>query len=242
MKVKRRFKEDKKEFEKLKEEFFQKLAEYEVCLENDNKDCDQPKPKPPLVPPFKNPLPQPFNKWPDHFPGIPHFPFDPNDIIGPRATAISTSCRPISRWPMNRVRKRVGRHGAGARGDDHRTARSDDIDPRSFRLGDFGWGGMRFSPSPDSAFYQTTIDETDTLGILVQVTATIDVSTGTAVWNFLSIDPATAQADAEGLNWSSTNRAENGVSNKFRAATSAPMPMPEGRGISRVCVCKPLEQ
>ena len=189
-----KFKEDKKEFEKLKEEFFKKLAEYEVCLENDNKDCDQPKPKPPLVPPFVIPVPTPFGPFPLPFPGIPRFPFDPNDIIGPAGYGdqhFVPANQPLDL--RDRFRKRAGRHRAGAG-----SRRSPNSSIRTSTRAASGWAisagaAMRFSPPADSAFYQITIDETATLGILVQVTATIDVSTGTAMWDFLSIDPATGE-------------------------------------------------
>ncbi len=63
----------------------------------------------------------------------------------------------------------------------------------SFRLGSFGWGGQVFQVPANSAFYQTTIDLTQQDGYLVEVTATIDESTGIATWVFTTIDPATGQ-------------------------------------------------
>ena len=63
----------------------------------------------------------------------------------------------------------------------------------SFRLGSFGWGGQVFQVPADSAFYQTTIDLTQQDGYLVEVTATIDESTGIATWVFTTVDPTTGQ-------------------------------------------------
>ncbi|MGD1277561.1 MAG: CARDB domain-containing protein [Tepidisphaeraceae bacterium] len=67
------------------------------------------------------------------------------------------------------------------------------LDARTFRLGSFGWGGQIFQVPANSAYYQTTIDRSQTLGYDVQVTATIDVSTDTATWVFTTIDPATGE-------------------------------------------------
>ncbi len=63
----------------------------------------------------------------------------------------------------------------------------------SFRLGSFGWGGQVFQVPANSAFYQTTIDLTQQDGYDVEVTATIDESTGIATWIFTTVDPATGQ-------------------------------------------------
>ena len=63
----------------------------------------------------------------------------------------------------------------------------------SFRLGSFGFGGQIFQVPANSAFYQTTIDLSQTAGYDVQVSATIDVQTGIATWIFTTIDPMTGQ-------------------------------------------------
>ena len=69
-----------------------------------------------------------------------------------------------------------------------------ELDWRTFRVGSFGWNGMIFSVTADSAYYQTTIDLDSTEGFDVEVTATIDESSGIATWTFMTIDPTTGQA------------------------------------------------
>ena len=65
------------------------------------------------------------------------------------------------------------------------------FDIRTFRLGAFGFGGMVFTPTANSAFYQTNIDLTASLGYFVQVAAGIDVLNNQAFWDFTTIDPLT---------------------------------------------------
>ena len=67
------------------------------------------------------------------------------------------------------------------------------LDWRTFRLGDFGWGGMIFQVPANSSYYQTQVDLTATDGYYVDVTATINVVTGIATWVFTTIDPATGE-------------------------------------------------
>ena len=57
----------------------------------------------------------------------------------------------------------------------------------------FGFGGMTFTVPANSAFYQTTIDLSQTLGYDVEVTGTIDELTGVATWTFTTIDPTTGE-------------------------------------------------
>jgi hypothetical protein len=66
-----------------------------------------------------------------------------------------------------------------------------DLDFRTFRVGDFGFGDVFIDVPENRAFYQTRLDLTATQGILVDVTAGIDTSTGEAFWEFFSIDPPT---------------------------------------------------
>ena len=66
-------------------------------------------------------------------------------------------------------------------------------DPRTFRLGSFGFNGMFFNVPPNLNYYQTRLDLRDSLGLYVDVTAGINVNTSQAFWIFQSIDPATNQ-------------------------------------------------
>jgi hypothetical protein len=65
------------------------------------------------------------------------------------------------------------------------------ININSLRLSDFGFGHFVFKVPKNSAFYQQTLDVTDSLGVLVNVTAGIDVTKREAFWIFESLDPET---------------------------------------------------
>ena len=167
------------------------------CIPGPDNDHDN-KPKPP--PPKKPTTPPPSGlKWywpllPYLYPGYPKGSFDPNDIVGPQGYG-DQHFVPANQ-PLDYTIDFQNESTATAPAQEVIITDKLDpnVDPRSFRLGDFGWDGQRFSPPANSAFYQTTIDETATLGIDVQVTATIDVLTDTATWIFQTIDPATGEA------------------------------------------------
>ncbi|NNE45319.1 MAG: choice-of-anchor D domain-containing protein [Rhodothermales bacterium] len=65
------------------------------------------------------------------------------------------------------------------------------LDVRSFRLGSFGFAGLHFEVPPNTAAYSSRLDVTDSLDVLVDVAAGVDLSTRTAFWVFSSVDPAT---------------------------------------------------
>jgi len=58
-------------------------------------------------------------------------------------------------------------------------------------VGDFGFGEFYFDVPDGRSWYAQRLDLTETLGILLDVSAGVDVVTGQAFWQFTSIDPAT---------------------------------------------------
>src|SRR5690606_22542829 len=74
-----------------------------------------------------------------------------------------------------------------------------DLDPRTFRLGDFGWGGMIFSPPENRASINEQIDLTASHGYVVNVSAFINVSERTATWTISTLDPATGDLPLDAL-------------------------------------------
>jgi hypothetical protein len=74
-----------------------------------------------------------------------------------------------------------------------------DLDFRTFRVGNFGFGEIFIDVPENRAFYQTRLDLTANQGILVDVTVGIDTSTGEAFWEFSSIDPTTGEAPTDPL-------------------------------------------
>ena len=75
----------------------------------------------------------------------------------------------------------------------------DDLDPRSFRLGDFGFGDVFVDVPENVAFYQTRVDATAALGVLVDVVAGIDVADAEAFWDLSSVDPETGELPLDAL-------------------------------------------
>lgn len=67
------------------------------------------------------------------------------------------------------------------------------LDPKTFRLGDFGFGDMTIQVPENSAFYQTRVDVTAKYGVFVDVEAGIDLQKHEAFWTFTTIDPATGE-------------------------------------------------
>ena len=118
-------------------------------------------------------------------------PRDPNDIVGPagagaehwltagRTLAYTIDCE----------------NASDAQAAAHKVTVTQtldaDLNPNTFRLGDFGFSGQVYKDFQGKAFGSTRIDRTADLGVLVDVTAVIDVARGVATWTFTAIDPAT---------------------------------------------------
>ena len=67
----------------------------------------------------------------------------------------------------------------------------DAVDPRAFRLGDFGFGPFRFAVPANSSAYSRLLNLPDSLGYDVRVTAGVDVVNREAFWVLETIDPET---------------------------------------------------
>ncbi|MBW4429181.1 MAG: tandem-95 repeat protein [Nostoc desertorum CM1-VF14] len=117
---------------------------------------------------------------------------DPNDILGPQGYG-------AERWisaadPLNyTIRFENDPELATAPAQVVRITQQldSDLDFRTFRLDDFGFGDTFIDVPDNRAFYQTRLDLTATKGIYVDVIAGVDIATGQAFWEFTSIDPAT---------------------------------------------------
>lgn len=64
-------------------------------------------------------------------------------------------------------------------------------DPGTFYLGSYGFNNQTFNIPPNSPSYATRLDARDSLGLFIDVTAGLDVTTNKAFWEFQSIDPTT---------------------------------------------------
>jgi subtilase family serine protease/methionine-rich copper-binding protein CopC len=127
-------------------------------------------------------------------------PRDPNDILGPAGFG-EEHWVPAARTLDYTIRFENDPVFATAPAQTVRiTQQLDaDLDPRTFRVGDFGFGNIFIDVPDNRAFYTTRINLTPTLGIYVDVTAGIDVATGQAFWQFDSIDPATGDVPIDAL-------------------------------------------
>ena len=67
----------------------------------------------------------------------------------------------------------------------------DDVDERSFRLGDINLGNINIAVPEGRSVFQQDIDFTDTEGFIVRVSAGVDLKSGHASWLLQAIDPLT---------------------------------------------------
>jgi Ca2+-binding RTX toxin-like protein len=156
------------------------------------------KPAKPGIPPQSNPF-NPLN-WPIIRDLLPIFrSWDPNDIVGPSGTGqehwiIASSTLPYTILFENKQDATAPVHQLKV------TQKLDaDLDWRTFRVGDFGWGTLQFAVPENRSFHSERLDLTSTLGLYVDVVAGIDVSTGNAFWTLTAIDPKTGEIETDPL-------------------------------------------
>jgi len=91
-----------------------------------------------------------------------------------------------------------------------------DLDIRTFRLGSFGFGDHIFNVPKNRAYHTGRLDVVDSLGVYVDVTAGIDVTTNEAFWTFRSVDPDTGLPPTNPLaGFLPVNDPETGVGQGF---------------------------
>ncbi|MDX1746509.1 MAG: hypothetical protein R3324_11275, partial [Halobacteriales archaeon] len=98
-------------------------------------------------------------------------PCDPNDIIGPDGYGDESWVSLTQTLPYTvRFENDPERATAPAQVVRITHPLDPDVDARSFRLGDFGFGDFTFSPPENVAHYRTRLDVTAELGLFVDVT------------------------------------------------------------------------
>ncbi|HUF10386.1 MAG TPA: CARDB domain-containing protein [Rhodothermales bacterium] len=119
-------------------------------------------------------------------------PCDPNDIIGPKGYG-DQNWVGVTRSLLYTIRFENDPEQATAPAQVVEITHplDSDVDARSFRLGDFGFGPFTFSPPENAGHYRTRLDVTDSLGLFVDVTAGIDILAREAFWVFSSVSPET---------------------------------------------------
>jgi len=126
-------------------------------------------------------------------------PIDPNDIVGPAGSG-------PARWipadePIGYMIRfeNSSEAQAPARQVTVTQTLDADLDWRTFRVGDFGWGDVYVDVPDNRAFYTTRLDLRGTIGLYVDVAAGLDIATGTAFWTLTAIDPATGETPTGAL-------------------------------------------
>jgi len=119
---------------------------------------------------------------------------DPNDITGPTGFGDEHWITATQTLPYTiRFENDSTRATAAAQVVSITQKLDSTLDSRSFRLGSFGFANQTFTVPENRAFYSERLDVRDSLGVFVDVTAGIDITTSEAFWIFRAIDPATGQ-------------------------------------------------
>ncbi|GAL86032.1 hypothetical protein MYP_3261 [Sporocytophaga myxococcoides] len=128
------------------------------------------------------------------------FPRDPNDILGPEGFGPQ---RWISVKDILPYTIRFENDPEFATAPAQKVVIRTPIDPHlniySFRLGSFGFGNFAFEVPPNSTYYTGRLDVKDSLEVIVDVIAGIDVLKKEAFWIFESKDPKTGNEPAAHL-------------------------------------------
>lgn len=117
---------------------------------------------------------------------------DPNDIIGP-AGYDEPQWVSVNDNLAYTIRFENDPEFASAPAQLVRIEQEIDVDLNQFslHLGDYGFANMLFEVPTNSTYYSKRLDLTDSLNVLVDVTAGIDVTENKAFWIFEAIDPLT---------------------------------------------------
>jgi len=120
-------------------------------------------------------------------------PHDPNDLLGPPGFGEERWVSAQSTLPYTiRFENMPGATAAAHQVVIYQQL-DPDLDPRTFRLGDLGWGNLRFDMPENLAFINRRFDFTATKGYYVDVTAGVDVLAGEVFWTLSSARaPATS--------------------------------------------------
>lgn len=120
-------------------------------------------------------------------------PRDPNDILGPKGHGDDHWVAATEALPYTVRFENVDTATAPAQQVTITLPLDGDLDPRTFRLGDFGWGDIVIDVPDNASFYTDRLDFVASHGFLLDVIAGIDVATGEAFWTLTTIDPETGE-------------------------------------------------
>ncbi|MCG8648346.1 MAG: hypothetical protein MI861_00850, partial [Pirellulales bacterium] len=125
--------------------------------------------------------------------------FDPNDIVGPPGFGEANFITKEAPLPFTIRFENQADADAPAQEVFITQQLDSDLDLATFELGDVGFGDFFFDVPDGRSFFQDTFDLTDSLGVLVELTAGLDVNTGLASWTFRSLDPITGDLPFDAL-------------------------------------------
>jgi RHS repeat-associated protein len=144
------------------------------------------------------PLPQPDPDSPDPDPTPdgggdtdPRTPGDPNDLIGPAGSGSQHFVGPNQVLAYTILFENVPTASASAQVVQVTEQLDPKLDWTSFQLTSFSFGGYTVAVPPGLSSYQTHVDARATVGVLVDISAGLDMTTGLLTWTFTSIDPST---------------------------------------------------
>jgi hypothetical protein len=183
---------------------------YQACLAAECDPCKEPNPPPycdkckqpnppPECDPCKKPNPpaycDPCSKPnpPDSCKtNQPPRSYDPNDIVGPGGYGAQYWISPDQTFHYTvRFENDAVKALAPAQYVRITQTLSTNLDLRTFRLGVMGFGTNLVDVSADRVFYQTQVNVTNDLGVVVDIVAGLDLAKGEITWEFTSLDPAT---------------------------------------------------
>ncbi|MDV6031411.1 MAG: hypothetical protein F9B45_15180 [Phycisphaera sp. RhM] len=120
--------------------------------------------------------------------------FDPNDIIGPGGVGDQNWIRQSELLPYT-IRFENDARKASAPAASVRVAQTldADLDFSTFEIGQIGFGDLVLGDTTGKSSFQTRLNFTEELGVLLDIKAGIDVTTGEVVFELASVDPETGE-------------------------------------------------
>lgn len=148
--------------------------------------------------------------------------FDPNDIIGPAGFGEEGWVGGSKPLPYRIRFENVPEATAPAQGVMIVQQLDDDLDWRTFRVDDFGWGDIHVDVPGDQGYYIGQVDLPDSGGLVVDVVANVDVIAGEITWQFQTIDPVTGRTPEDALAGFLPPNDENGIGEGYVTYTVRP--------------------
>jgi RHS repeat-associated protein/uncharacterized repeat protein (TIGR01451 family) len=124
---------------------------------------------------------------------------DPNDLIGPAGFGDAQFVSADQTLPYTIDFENLSSATAPAQQVVVTEQLDSDLDFTSFEFGDFGFGDTTVHVPAGLSAFHTRIDARSTLGVFVDVTMGVNLTTGLVTWTFVSEDPQTLDIPADPL-------------------------------------------